>query len=642
MVLTKWSCTLCLTENEDIDEATSEQRNQCESCEEVRPGFVKPAKLIVDSSSKIDGAGAALLFGACPSSGAKPVLFGSNPASASSGAKPVLFGSNPASASSGTAKPVLFGSNHSNGTATNKNPLVNPVNDSTTKPAHNIVQELSKSSSSTTPVRFNPDQDDELLEAVNGSSKVSARLFDEECFDRDGSVKSGKVAVWGSGECDQLPFSEEELGESGVITMTGVDKLNKYDVIDVACGALHTAVLIDDGRVATLGCNDEGALGRVVKAQERYPGVVKYEDGTVLEKATAVSAGTSHTLILLNDGSVVVSGQYKASNGRKISVNGNKHPQRLQLPLPAVSIASGDEHSVATCYNEQKEMVVFVWGVNEFGVMARTINENPTDEDLALSIIPSQLIAPDGCQITGAWAGGVVTVISAKEESTGDRLFFGCGCNGSGEVGVGSDDVVVDNWKEISQLKNLRVKKILLAECSGKALLETGEVYSWGHPEYLGEESTLRSAVKSPKLMSKIPKLRELFCGGRTSIGVTKFTDRITLGWGDSMTGQLMRELDAPVQVPTAIDALNNQVIVRIAIGSQHCIAIVANVPVPTEADPTTKKRVRSTLTYGQEEKEVPTTKKVKAPRRVEESNHEGLTEKRCYPTRERKFVSKF
>lgn len=63
-------------------------------------------------------------------------------------------------------------------------------------------------------------------------------------------------------------------------------------------------------QVITFGCNDEGALGRVTPDDEAEftPAVVNLPD-----KAVQISAGDSHTAVLLSSGKVFAWGTFRVS-----------------------------------------------------------------------------------------------------------------------------------------------------------------------------------------------------------------------------------------------------------------------------------------------------------------------------------------
>lgn len=84
--------------------------------------------------------------------------------------------------------------------------------------------------------------------------------------------------VYGSRESDQFWLPEERSYSRKPFCLTTLNEftfeeedpegepipnpLFKASILQIACGGLHSIILTTDGKVFTMGCNDEGALGR--------------------------------------------------------------------------------------------------------------------------------------------------------------------------------------------------------------------------------------------------------------------------------------------------------------------------------------------------------------------------------------------
>lgn len=84
----------------------------------------------------------------------------------------------------------------------------------------------------------------------------------------------GAVYMFGSGELEQIPFFSPEEEGGGEVTVPRLIPLKQKEkqqqqqqqqVVRAYSGALHTILLLADGRCCSFGCNDEGALGRHCK-----------------------------------------------------------------------------------------------------------------------------------------------------------------------------------------------------------------------------------------------------------------------------------------------------------------------------------------------------------------------------------------
>lgn len=145
-------------------------------------------------------------------------------------------------------------------------------------------------------------------------------------------------------------FGANNEGQLGRVTpddpKTNYDRTMMNDVIptvipefksavNVSCGREHTAVVLQDGRVATFGKNERGQLGRPINRRDAVPQVI----GGV-SSATSVSCGESSTVILLKNGNVLIAGE--------IVEDRNKRPDHRLKPVrgvnTAITISAGATH----------------------------------------------------------------------------------------------------------------------------------------------------------------------------------------------------------------------------------------------------------------------------------------------------------
>ena len=151
----------------------------------------------------------------------------------------------------------------------------------------------------------------------------------------------GKVLTVGQGDTGQLGLGEDVMEKSrpGLVEQF-------TNAIDAVAGGMHTAVLDNNGKVWTFGCNDEGSLGREVAEEEEcfVPGQVNIKDKVVM-----LSAGDSHTAALTEDGKVWAWGTFRDSSGPiGLVENGKleKSPVRVLEGIEITKICSGSDHLV--------------------------------------------------------------------------------------------------------------------------------------------------------------------------------------------------------------------------------------------------------------------------------------------------------
>jgi alpha-tubulin suppressor-like RCC1 family protein len=115
-------------------------------------------------------------------------------------------------------------------------------------------------------------------------------------------------------------------------------------VTAVAAGNYHSLFLLEDGSVKAVGSNAQGQLGDGTNTA-RITAVVVVGLG---QRATAVAAGSCHSLFLLEDGSVNAVGRNANGQLGDGTIVDRCTPVSLLLPgsRPTVHIAAGAFHSL--------------------------------------------------------------------------------------------------------------------------------------------------------------------------------------------------------------------------------------------------------------------------------------------------------
>ncbi|XP_048671953.1 regulator of chromosome condensation isoform X4 [Marmota marmota marmota] len=158
---------------------------------------------------------------------------------------------------------------------------------------------------------------------------------------RSHNTEPGLVLTLGQGDVGQLGLGENVM-ERKKPALVPIPE----DVVQVEAGGMHTVCLSKSGQVYSFGCNDEGALGRdtSVEGSDMVPGKVDLQ-----EKVIQVSAGDSHTAALTEDGRVFLWGSFRDNNGVIGLLEPMKKsmvPLQVQLDIPVVKVASGNDHLV--------------------------------------------------------------------------------------------------------------------------------------------------------------------------------------------------------------------------------------------------------------------------------------------------------
>ncbi|XP_055153002.2 probable E3 ubiquitin-protein ligase HERC6 isoform X2 [Symphalangus syndactylus] len=124
---------------------------------------------------------------------------------------------------------------------------------------------------------------------------------------------------WGSNSAGQLALSGRNVPVQSNKPLS-VGALKNLGVVYISCGAEHTAVLTQDGKVFTFGDNRSGQLGYSPTPEKRGPQLVEIIDGLVSQ----IDCGSYHTLAYVHTTGQVVSFGHGPSDTGKPT-----HPEAL-------------------------------------------------------------------------------------------------------------------------------------------------------------------------------------------------------------------------------------------------------------------------------------------------------------------------
>jgi alpha-tubulin suppressor-like RCC1 family protein len=221
-------------------------------------------------------------------------------------------------------------------------------------------------------------------------------------------MNDGTVRVTGLNNRGQLG-QNDLVNRSTAVSVLGISS----QAIAVACGFYQTAILMNDGTVRICGRNDLGQLGQ-------NDTVTRSTVVSVLgisSQAIAVSCGANHTAILMNDGTVRVTGSNFGQLGQNDLVNRITVVSVLGVPSQAIAVACGADHTVIL----MNDGTVRLCGQNQVGQLGQndTVTRSTVVSVLGIS---SQAIAVVG--------GSFHTTILMNDGTV--RV---CGQNSNGQLG---------------------------------------------------------------------------------------------------------------------------------------------------------------------------------------------------------------
>jgi len=268
----------------------------------------------------------------------------------------------------------------------------------------------------------------------------------------DGTVKA--VGDNRNGQCGTGNITSPQLT---LYTIPGLSNVKQ-----VICGYMHTVFLLNDGTVKTIGSNDNGQCGTGTKTT---PQLTLYTIPS-LTNIKQVACGNSHTVFLLNDGTVKAVGR---NDYGQCGTGNTTSPQLTLYTIPGLSnvkqVICGDSHTVFLLNDGTVKTI----GLNSSGQCGTgTI----TSSQLTLFTIPSLT--------------NVKSIACGTNHSVfllNDGTVRTVGNNGTGQCGTGS--ITPTNQLTLYVIPSLsNVKQITCGSGYTVFLLNDGTVKTVGDNSY--------------------------------------------------------------------------------------------------------------------------------------------------------------
>jgi|GEM_PF-641641 len=377
------------------------------------------------------------------------------------------------------------------------------------------------------------------------------------------TAAGGRTVAWGFNQAGQLG-NISTTNSAMPVTVITAGAFSGKTVIAQAAGNSHSAALCTDGTVFTWGDNSAGQLGNTgagLASSVPVPVDMTSANGSALfgKTVVAISAGSSHTLALCSDGTVVAWG----GNGNGELGNNNTLNSNLPVAVDTaaedgsalfgktvVAIAAGDSHSLALC----SDGTVVAWGYNGNGELGNN------------AIIDSPVpVAVDNTTVHGSalFTKTVVAISGGNSHSLAlcsDGTLVAWGDNSEGQLGNNSTTnslVPVQVTTAATPLAGKTITAVAAGRFHNLAVCSDGTLAAWGYGTdgELGNGGAANSLVPADVITAATP------LAGKTPIAVAAgyehslvlCSDGTLAAWGSSEFGQLGDNSFVASAVPVAV-----------------------------------------------------------------------------------------
>ncbi len=386
-----------------------------------------------------------------------------------------------------------------------------------------------------------------------------------------------RLLTWGANTSGQLGQDHTSNALIPAPVLTGGALAGKA-ILSVSVGSGHCLALCADGSLVSWGENYYGQLGDNSVINRSLPVAVDQSGVLAGKRVTAVSAGSSFSLALCDDGTLAAWGVNDYRQLGDGSNNSQKVPVLVRMDSGGFvgkkvsAVVAGGRHSLARC----TDGTLVAWGYGDFGQLG-----NGTNPYTSPPVIVTKGTLLSGKTIVGLAAGNLHSMVLCS-----DGTLAAWGNNGWGALGNNSS---TNSSIPVAVLKTgvLNGKTITgiaaggnnsLAWCSDNTLAAWGE-NSNGR---LGNGSTTLSKV--PVAVTRTGVL-----SGKTIVGASPWaavcSDGTLATWGDNTNGQLGN--NSTTQSTTPVLAIttalrSGEKMVSVQSSGYFTLAVVASPPAPT------------------------------------------------------------
>jgi alpha-tubulin suppressor-like RCC1 family protein len=282
-------------------------------------------------------------------------------------------------------------------------------------------------------------------EAVSGLTGVTAVSAGSE-FSL-ALMEDGTVLAWGRSDRGELgngaSLGPEKCAGGSSCSETPVSVSGLSGVVAVSAGGSHSLALLGDGTVMAWGANEHGQLGDGTTSgpemcgEDNEPCAAKPVPVSGLSGVVAVSAGAVHSMALLGDGTLMVWGYGEEGELGNGSPGSSDVPEAVPGLSGVTSISAGGGYSLALLENG----TVMAWGTNASGELGNGDSIGP-EECLSFSCSYKPVAVTGLSNVTAVSAGDDQIEFNRGGNHSlallGNGTVMAWGGNEHGELGIGT------------------------------------------------------------------------------------------------------------------------------------------------------------------------------------------------------------
>lgn len=289
--------------------------------------------------------------------------------------------------------------------------------------------------------------------------------------------------------------------------------------LKISAGDSHSACLLNDGRVYAWGSfrDSHGNMGLTLEGNKRLP--IEVLPGT---KSVDIASGGDHLVILTEIGHVYTMGCAEQGQLGRISTraaSGESRRGKTDLLKPGVVTLRGKfvladaiwASTYCTYFKDRNTSKIFAFGLNNYCQLGIP---NPSENVVKPVFVPELTSFTDVRSI----AGGQHHTLVLKN----DNKAYVIGRKEYGRLGLGNVSADAKILTLVDTIATKKVVEIACGECTSFAVTESGEVYAWGmgSSQQLGtgsEDDEIKPVlVVSKQLQGK--KVLKVSSGGQHSL----------------------------------------------------------------------------------------------------------------------------